>query len=271
MNIPKRTLSIGIQRLSHWIVELIDLRPTESVAVTSTLQWDLTYIVNQTLAGNGHRGGRIHLRNSHFVQFSDQNNTWLGGTSPAGETILLPNTGGEHTDSRQQRWNGTVPVALKAHCLHQEYEATPIFNQTPPFNNQVERRQQIQGSGNTLHLASFVEQSSKAWHEDPSQRTQLEFTNQTNLTIMGTFVWNDHVIAFNEDGSITLRRDSNNHRRCLVFNTPSAKEQRVTESVQHNTQHNTDNDSNEPTDISVVRKNTSWTVNIQHREESYSS
>lgn len=263
INIPKRTLSIGIQRLSHWLFELIDLGPTEPGQMASTLQWDLTYSLNQTLSGNGNRGGRIHLRNSHFVQVSDQNNTWLGGTSPTAETIPLPTTGGEHTDSRQQRWNGTVPVALKKHCVHEEYEAKPIFNQTPPFNNQVEREQRIQGIGNTLHLWSFLEQSSKAWHEDSSQRTQLEFKNQTHLTILGTFIWNDHVITLSEDGSITLRQSAQKNRHCVVFNTPTVREQHVTESLLYNTQHKNENDSNEYTDISIVRKNTSWKLNIQ--------
>ena len=267
INIPKRTLSTGIQRLSHWTFELIDIGPNPPAQAAANLQWDLTYILNQTLAGNGNRGGHIHLCNSIFVQFSDETNTWLGGTSPAAESILLPTCGGEGSDSHQQRWNGNSPIALKKHCLHEEYAAHPIFNQTAPFNNEVEHIQRVQGVGNALHLWSFIEQSSKAWHEDPSQRSKLEFVNQTQIQIMGTFLWHDHTITLSEHGNLTVQWHSKNNRQCLISNTPIVNEQRVTQSILHNNQNKKANDVNEYINISIVRNTTSWNVSLQHKEE----
>ena len=232
---------------------------------TTELQWDLTTILHQTVSGNGNRGGHIRLRNSLFVQFSDETNKWLGGTSSASEFIFLPTTGGEGSDSQQQRWNGNSPISLQAHCLHQKQEAHPIFNHTSPFNNVVESTQRIQGMGNTLHMWSFIEQSSRAWHEEPSQRTQLEFLNQTQVQIMGTFLWHDHSITLTEDGN--LQWHSKTGRQCFISNTHTSNEQRVTQSILHNTQKKTADNSTEHTQIAIVRNTTQWNLDIQYKEE----
>ncbi len=218
INAKKRTLNAGQQRLSWWSIQSEPL-----TSYRDELYWCLRIHTEQTLQGNGHRGGEIRLRNSVFTQVIDDHQRWLCGTDPEQQTIDLPKIADELKDSRQQQLQVEHRPSLEKHCQHQEYHAIPVFGRTLPFQQHQQQTYILKGQGHSLTGQTFIEQASHAHHDDASQRAQLSFNNYASVQMTGTLYWNNHTVQIQSDNTL-LWSDGTHQRAIKLINHPQLQQ-----------------------------------------------